>query len=181
VRKSADDVQAISKVIETGYDKGVAPVVQTLEGIAQERRQSNTGERQELTSGQKPLTPARRGQTPDVTPRSGSPAQARSPPPALTPCSAVGEKVPSLNRSETSLAEQEGSRSSPAKHSRRGSQSTSIQPVASRDSQSSQQFKAKRPFFNRLLLAGEVVLTSLEASVQDVLNTSTTAVSSAAG
>lgn len=39
----------------------------------------------------------------------------------------------------------------------------------------------KRPFLNRLLLAGEVVLTSLEATAQDLITSGTTAASTAAG
>lgn len=39
----------------------------------------------------------------------------------------------------------------------------------------------KRPFLNRLLLAGEVVLTSLEATAQDLISNGTNAASSAAG
>lgn len=39
----------------------------------------------------------------------------------------------------------------------------------------------KRPFLNRLLLAGEVVLTSIEATAQDLITNGTSAASTAAG
>jgi spartin len=41
--------------------------------------------------------------------------------------------------------------------------------------------KTKRPLLNRILLAGEVVLTSVEATAHDLINTGTAAASSAAG
>jgi len=41
--------------------------------------------------------------------------------------------------------------------------------------------KAKRPWLNRIALAGEVVLTSLESSAHELINTGTAAASSAAG
>lgn len=41
--------------------------------------------------------------------------------------------------------------------------------------------KSKRPFLNRVVLAGEVVLSSLEATAHDLINTGTAASSSVAG
>jgi hypothetical protein len=41
--------------------------------------------------------------------------------------------------------------------------------------------KTKRPFLNRIMLAGEVVLTSLEATAHELINTGTAAASTAAG
>jgi spartin len=41
--------------------------------------------------------------------------------------------------------------------------------------------KAKRPWLNRIVLAGEVVLTSLESTAHELINTGTAAASSAAG
>jgi spartin len=41
--------------------------------------------------------------------------------------------------------------------------------------------KTKRPLLNRIMLAGEVVLTSLEATAHELINTGTAAASTAAG
>lgn len=41
--------------------------------------------------------------------------------------------------------------------------------------------KSKRPLLNRIMLAGEVVLTSLEATAHELINTGTAAASTAAG
>ena len=171
--------QAISKVIEKTYDVGVAPVVGTYQDLYTEAHNvPPSGSRRESTASEKPALPPRPvGGTRAVSPRVGSPAQGRSTPPSLPPreASALGQKMQLPNQTETLIAVDDMEPSGPVKSLRRPS-------VPEKSSQSSQATgSSKRPFFNRLLLAGEVVLTSVEASVHDILNTSTAAASSAAG
>ena len=168
--------QAISKVVETTFEtveKGVTPVVDAgKEKYNEVRRGSQVGQRSP------PPLPSRRedGQAASTSsPRSGSPAL----PPRNT---ALAQHVSLPTRTETLLAE-ENDQTPPATNGRRGSESvpitSMIQGSPRRDSQPSAQ--RKRPFFNRLLLAGEVVLTSIEATAQDLINSSTVAASNAAG
>ena len=179
--------QAISKVIEKTYDVGVAPVVETYQDIYSEAWNAPTsGSRRQSMPNEKPALPLRpigRTPPPAVSPRVGSPAQGRSTPPSLLPreASALGQKMHLPNPTETLLAD-EKELSVPVNSPRRPSAPVTTQDSQRRSSQSSQATgSSKRPFFNRLLLAGEVVLTSVEASVHDILNTSTAAASSAAG
>lgn len=138
-------------------------------------------------SGDKPPIPTRPVRpTPPAPPRgSSSPSIARSPPP-LPPrdTSALGETVSLPDQRETLLAEMIDEKSQPPTYSgRRPSEAVAIQDAPRRGSRPVQPTLAsnKRPFFNRLLLAGEVVLTSLEATTHVIINSSTAAASSAAG
>ena len=55
---------------------------------------------------------------------------------------------------------------------------SSVTPTSTAPTPSS---KSKRPLLNRIMLAGEVVLTSLEATAHELINTGTAAASTAAG
>lgn len=144
-------------MIETGYSKGVAPAVQ----MYQNERRSSMG-------GQKPPIPPRPGQNPALPPRTGNSPQPLSAPPRLPPrdTGAIGEKVPLPNASDTLLA---------------GPSPIFSEKPGSASARAGAPEKGKRPFLNRLLLAGEVILDSVETSAHDLINSGSAAASSAAG
>ncbi|ORY32806.1 senescence-associated protein-domain-containing protein [Naematelia encephala] len=155
---------AISTVVEKTYDKGVKPVMETYSEIYPESRKES------LTSASRP---------PPLPPRNAapSPAGSRRPPPPIPASrqgnespSHVGEKIPLPTETDKLLAEEQQN------EKRLVENPNSTQPTPPPSAK-----QAKRPFINRLLLAGEVVLTSLEATANDLINTSTVAASNAAG
>ena len=100
-------------------------------------------------------------------------------PPRTTSPDHIGEKIPVPTQTETLLAQENASGLPPAYEEKQGGADPQRAPRTSTTGTSTP--PTKRPFLNRLLLAGEVVLTSLEATAHDLINSGTAAASSAAG
>ena len=148
------------KIADTTLDKGVVPMMNAYE------------------NAQGPLLPLR-ATPPPVPPQIGT-TSPPLPPQTPSPQNAVGEKVPLPTQTETLLAESTGRDTPPPFYSEQ--MSSEPRPIDAQSAVSdSTRPKPKRAFLGRLILAGEVVLTSLEATTHDLITTGTAAASSAAG
>lgn len=146
------------------YDNGVKPALDAYDRMNADPKFSADG---------KPPVPPRTGSTkvaPAVPPKPGALQTNLGTPPRRTPSPLLaneGNGYPSEKQgppayTEATYTEPETMASQPA-----GTTPTSA--------------KTKRPWLNRIVMAGEVVLTSLEATAHDLINTGTAAASSAAG
>jgi spartin len=184
----------VQNVVETTYKKGVEPAVDLY-------RAANEGRRQSIEAlfgyEEKPALPSPSPQ-PQTSEKaqltSGLPLPPRKPSPLQS--DAIGMKIDVPSKTDTLLAQEQArddteadaaeSDAPPAYSDIPISQSVPIAPKpaiagVAPDRQAASTPPKKRPFLNRLLLAGEVVLTSLEATAQDLINSGTGAASSVAG
>ncbi|KAK6910013.1 hypothetical protein I204_04931 [Kwoniella mangroviensis CBS 8886] len=110
----------------------------------------------------------------------------RTPSPTKPGGAAVGYQIPLPNQTETMLAEEQRFNAPPSYSEKYSSEPNDYSPGPSRprtpDSTSIPQTQPKKKaLLGRILLAGEVVLTSLEATAHDLINNGTIAASNAAG
>lgn len=155
--------------------------------------EDSRGRRSSPSSGPPPLPLGPRpagADAPPIPPRMNSPATKPGPPGSadepeslILPASNGGQKVQLPSEAETLLAEENERVANPPSYSEIGS---SVPRQGSHSGgtttpNDSSPVNAKRPFFNRLLLAGEVVLTSIEATAHDLINSGTAAASQTIG
>lgn len=185
----------MQNVVETTYKRGVEPAVDLY-------RAANEGRRQSIEAlfgyEEKPTLPS-----PSPQPQTSEKAQLASGPPLPTrkpsplQSEGIGRKIDVPSKTDTLLAQEQArddtnadadadADAPPAYSDKPLSQSVPIAPKPdiagiAPDRQAASTPPKKRPFLNRLLLAGEVVLTSLEATAQDLINSGTGAASSVAG
>lgn len=177
--------KAITKVVETAYDKGIQPVVQefddarksfddrrpsmsqTYQAPYETRRASGSG-----ASRPPPPTPPRSGLATPLTPPVGTKQSGVN-------ATSIQEKIERTRQQDDVLAEQEA----PPSYGSINQGGVPIAPGQQVQAQIAQEApaKAKRSFFGRAILSAEVVLTSLEATAHELINTGTAAASSAAG
>lgn len=184
IRAIIADDQALSVVAEKAYTTTVEPAVDYY--------QTNSKIRKSFSSDRKPSPPP---VPPRLPANSSSPmsekqayGSAAAPPPYRQP-SPLSSGTSTPNKPpvppkpaglalDTRLS-QLVSETKPAANMSLTPESAQASPDTHTPSSASS--AKKRPFLNRLLLAGEVVLTSLEATAQDLITNGTTAASTAAG
>jgi hypothetical protein len=179
----------VQNVVEQTYKKGVEPAVDLYKAANEGRRQSI-----EALFGyeEKPALVSPQPQTSEKANLASGPAlPLRKPSPLQS--EAIGRKIDVPSKTDTLLAQEQArdeteaeADTPPAYSDKPVSQSVPIAPKPAiggiaPDRQAASTPPKKRPFLNRLLLAGEVVLTSLEATAQDLINSGTGAASSVAG
>jgi len=151
-------------VVDKTYDNGVKPALDAFDRMNADPK---------FSADEKPPIPPRTGSpktAPPVPPKPGSLQTNFSTPPRRTPSPLRGEGGNSYPSEKQGLPSYDE-----ATYSDPGSAGPAT-PTATPTSA-----KAKRPWLNRIVMAGEVVLTSLEATAHDLINTGTAAASSAAG
>lgn len=175
----------IQGVVEKGYGKTVEPAVDFYRRTS---TSSPTGEKRPAP----PIPPKPSGLSPGgryepspppYTP-GGSPAPSSSYPQDIKiDPSRQSEAQQKAARVDQMLAEQNAALGLPPPPPRAHSpQAMSMSPTSSQQGGGSgTSTPKKRPLLNRLLLAGEVVLTSLEATAHNLIDSGTSAASSAAG
>jgi hypothetical protein len=160
------------KVVDKAYDHGVKPGIEAYEKITADPKFSADG--RPLNSPNKqtpPPVPIRPG-----TLQTGPPAlPARVPSPQKGGQSVIGEKIPLASQIDTKL----GAHGLPSYTETVHNEPEKMSPATPTAGTSTP--PSKRPLLNRIFLAGEVVLSSLEATAHDLINTGTAAASSAAG
>ena len=167
------------RVVDKAYDTGVKPALNAYDRMNSDPK-----------FNEKPALPPRdnaslKGSLPPISTKPGT-LQAgdnnvagRTPSPLGQNTGAIGEKVAIPSQTDTLLASKGGPPSyTETVSAEPGKMSTQASPISP---SSATDVKGKRPLLNRLFLAGEVVLTSLEATAHELINTGTAAASSAAG
>ncbi|WVW84011.1 hypothetical protein I302_106037 [Kwoniella bestiolae CBS 10118] len=178
----------ISTAAGKGYTYGYKPAVEAY------RKSSTPGPplppRSATATGTIPVPYAARTPT-GAPPIPAKPAylhgHATSPvPPSPTQYGAVGHTIPVPSQTDTKLAEEQRFNAPPPSYGEKfTSEPSNYSPGPSRpqtpSSSTSTAQPKKKALLGRILLAGEVVLTSLEATAHDLINNGTIAASSAAG
>lgn len=177
---------------EKAYTTTVEPAVEFYGG--KERRSSSSVDRRGSTSadakGGPPLPPrlsisgASATQSPQSAVSPAPPAYSQASPSrpgtTLSPASATRPPIPP-KPANLSLDTKSGAGIAGPASSQSGVSPAIKTPSSSKSAFDALKSSSNRPFFNRLLLAGEVVLTSVEATVNELIQTGTSAASSAAG
>ncbi|RXK36909.1 hypothetical protein M231_05811 [Tremella mesenterica] len=157
---------AISSMVEVGYEKGYQP----MQELYQEYRNSSP-------SLDKPSSSAISNISTTSTPIKFNPSSKPPTPIPIPTTSYVPRQSPRVSipsTTETLLAQEKTASLSTTK-------TPSSAPAILSNGNGSGEGSHKRPFLNKLLLAGEVVLTSLEATAHELIDVGTAAASSAAG
>jgi spartin len=161
-------IQALSNVAEKTYATAIEPGVKAYENTFGDKP----------TSTQSPISP------------SSASANAGAPAPPYQPRKPGFPRSPSAN--QVPAAPSTGAKRPPPPIPARRLEKVAIPnektPIYSSSPSSATSSaaptptsKTKRPLLNRIMLAGEVVLTSLEATAHELINTGTAAASTAAG
>lgn len=152
------------KVVDKTYDNGVKPALDAYDRMNADPK---------FSADNKPPIPPRAGTAktaPAVPPKPGSLQTNLSTPPRRTPSPLKTEGGNGYSSEKQGLPSYNDAMYTESAST--GTQSGGTTPTSA---------KAKRPWLNRIVMAGEVVLTSLEATAHDLINTGTAAASSAAG
>ena len=159
-------IQALSNVAEKTYSTAIEPGYKAYENTFGEKS----------TSTQSPISPSSANAGPPAPPyQPRKPGFPRSPSANQVPAApSTGAKrppppIPARRLEKVAIPNEK----TPIYSSSPSSATSSAAPTPTS--------KTKRPLLNRIMLAGEVVLTSLEATAHELINTGTAAASTAAG